>query len=335
MKILGRLELGEPCLWAGFLDGVPCFLALDGRLHGLQGTARRTLALHDGDVLSFCVVPDPGGPACLLTAGEDGRVMRSTARTDPVCVATRTNKWISALAAGPDGAMAYASGRTVWLTMGSGEPVVLPQSRPVEALAFGRDGRRLAIGLYDALALQDTLAGTAPVELAWKGVPTQLAFSPDDRFVVACTRDAMMHGWRLDTFRHFRMVGYSRPPSGLSWLADGQWLATNGSEGGAVLWPFRGKDGPIGSTPLVLGDRTDAQASAVACHPSRRWVAVGYSDGLMALESYEGDVRRILGQAGREPVSCLAWQADGERLAYGTPSGACGVMGAGAGAGGS
>lgn len=327
MKMLNRLDLGVPCLRAGFAGEQAYFLAMDGRLHVQHDDQRRVVALHDGDVLSACAAPgEPGAAAWLLSAGEDGRVMRAGAG-EPDCVASVPNKWVTALAVAADGALAYASGRTVWLAGRDGEPPALPQERPVQALRFSHGGRWLAVAGYDGLTLYDRQAGGEPQHLSWKGMPTRVAFSPDDRFVLVATRDAVLHGWRLDTLRHFRMVGYPRAVGSWSWLAGGQWLVTDGSAG-AVLWPFEGEEGPIGSTPLALGERPDGEVSAVACHPARPWVAVGYADGLMVLESTDGALRRILGQAGRDRVACLAWDRAGARLAYGTPSGACGVIGA-------
>ncbi|MFJ0888280.1 hypothetical protein WLV03_20145, partial [Bordetella bronchiseptica] len=80
MKMLNRLDLGVPCLRAGFAGEQAFFLAMDGRLHVQQGDQRRVVALHDGDVLSACAAPGQADAAAwLLSAGEDGRVMRAGA----------------------------------------------------------------------------------------------------------------------------------------------------------------------------------------------------------------------------------------------------------------
>ena len=327
MKIVNRLDLGGPCLRAAFLEDAACFLAVDGRLHVQQGDARREVLLHDGDVLSATLKGPEGRRTALLTAGEDGRVVLSGPHGVSTCVASVPNKWVTALAAGPDDSLAYACGRTVWLQDGAGRAVSRTLDRPLESLRFSRDGRVLAAGLYDGVTLLSSQSDDTTV-LPLKGVPVRLTFSAGDRFLLAATRDAVLHGWRLDTGRHFRMVGYPRPIASWSWTGDGLWLATDGSAG-AVLWPFDGEDGPIGSAPHALSDRPEGVVSAIACHPVQPWLAVGYADGLMVLESRDGDVRRTLGQASRDPVTVLEWDAQGARLAYATSGGPCGVIGMG------
>ena len=51
----------------------------------------------------------------------------------------------------------------------------------------------------------------------------------------------------------------------LAWTADGKWLATSGSEQ-LILWPFEGKDGPMGKAPRECGARP-ARCTRVAFHP--------------------------------------------------------------------
>jgi hypothetical protein len=58
------------------------------------------------------------------------------------------------------------------------------------------------------------------------------------------------------------------------WTAGGKWLATSGSEQ-LILWPFAGKDGPMGKQPRMLAPY-DKRAVAVACHPKQEIVAVGF-----------------------------------------------------------
>jgi hypothetical protein len=57
--------------------------------------------------------------------------------------------------------------------------------------------------------------------------------------------EPMLHGWRLFDGQHIRMSGYAARVMSLSWSAGGQWLATSVATR-LVLWPFHGKDGPMG-----------------------------------------------------------------------------------------
>jgi hypothetical protein len=63
--------------------------------------------------------------------------------------------------------------------------------------------------------------------------------------------EPMLHGWQLFDGQHIRMSGYAARVMSLSWSAGGQWLATSVATR-LVLWPFHGKDGPMGKTPRLL-----------------------------------------------------------------------------------
>ncbi|MBV7484452.1 WD40 repeat domain-containing protein [Bordetella sp. BOR01] len=320
MRTLCRIDIGSACLMAGYLADGAYFLAADGVMHVARPESRHAIRLHQGDILAAQRLPGGG----LLSAGEDGCLM-STSGEGAICLARTGNKWVSALAVAKDGTVAYASGRMVWLQESEGTWSEHPQARAVESLAFDGTGRLLAMGLYDGVMLHERGHAGPPRCLPWKGVSTRMAFSADGRFLIMAIRNAALHGWCLDTSRHFRMLGYAQPVTDWSWTPDRCWLATNGSAG-AALWPFAAQTGPVGLAPLELGVRPQHHVTAVACHPIQRWIAVGYSDGAIILESLDGDRRKIIGQAGRDALAALAWHPDGTRLAYGSQSGSCGAI---------
>ena len=132
-----------------------------------------------------------------------------------------------------------------------------------------------------------------------------------------------MHGWRLSDGEHIPMSGYDARVRSLSWSAGGEWLATSGATQ-LVLWPFHGKDGPMGKTPRLLTP-TDYRIDVVACHPRKAVVAAGYGNGLILLTRIDNAI--ILAKnVGDAPVSALAWSADGLLLAWGTERGEAGVI---------
>ena len=104
----------------------------------------------------------------------------------------------------------------------------------------------------------------------------------------------------------------------------GKWLATSGSTQ-LILWPFQGKDGPMGKAPRILAP-TEAQVEAVACHPKQEVVAVGYADGLVLLVRVEDGAEVLARKPDTTAVSALAWSASGDRLAFGTEAGAAGIV---------
>jgi hypothetical protein len=109
----------------------------------------------------------------------------------------------------------------------------------------------------------------------------------------------------------------------LSWSAGGEWLATSGATQ-LVLWPFHGKDGPMGKTPRLLTP-SDHRIDVVACHPRKAIVAVGYGNGLILLTRIDSAII-LAREPGDAPVTALAWSADGLLLAWGTEGGEAGVI---------
>eukprot|EP01036_Dinobryon_divergens_P056120 gene56120-74931_t len=81
----------------------------------------------------------------IVTGGEDGRIIRITADGSRELLADEKGQWIDAIAAGPDGAIAWSTGKTV--TFRSGKGAIKRMSAPTTArgLAFLPKGCRLAI----------------------------------------------------------------------------------------------------------------------------------------------------------------------------------------------
>ena len=151
-----------------------------------------------------------------------------------------------------------------------------------------------------------------------------MIFSPDNKFLVTAMHEPAMHGWRLADNRHMRMSGYPAKPRSMSWSATGKYLATSGANA-AVLWPFQAKDGPMGKPPLQLGGR-EVLATRVACHPKEEMLAIGYQDGMVLAVRFADAEEAVMRRPSGGPVSALAWDDAGGRLAFGTEQGAAGVV---------
>jgi hypothetical protein len=85
------------------------------------------------------------------------------------------------------------------------------------------------------------------------------------------------------------------------------------------------KDGPMGRAPLQLGPN-EKLATVVACHPGEDVVAVGYESGLVLGIRFADQAEVVLRHPGAAPISALAWDAKGFRLAYGCDNGEAGVV---------
>ena len=322
MPTIQDFPLGAFVVEAAFLGEVAIFALGDGTVRRVQGAAAEETKVHAGAILA--AVPSLDGKT-LITGGDDGVVATTDAAGKVATLAERPRKWIDHVAAGPGGAVAFASGRQAFVKLGDGRERTFDHPRAIGGVAFAPKGLRLAVARYDGVTLWWVGTDAEPVSLAWKGAHIGVTFSPDGRNVVTAMQENALHGWRLDDGKDMRMTGYPAKPRSLSWSAKGRFLASSGANA-AILWPFHFKDGPMGRQPLQLGAR-EAPVTRVACHPKEETVAVGYRDGMVLAVRF-GDAEEALLRrpGGGGPVSALAWNGRGSQLAFGTEEGAAGIV---------
>lgn len=145
-----------------------------------------------------------------------------------------------------------------------------------------------------------------------------LAFSPDDRWLVAGTRNGCL--WVIDrtanyTARH--RLGHISDLRGFAFSPDGRSLITGGGEGGVKAWNMAMIE------KSELRHPTTEAVSAVALHPSESLLAYADdSDSVTLVDSRSGKViqridNRAEGKAGAELRSeLLIFSNDGKLLAY-------------------
>lgn len=320
MTKLDFSDLGGVVVAAGFLGERPVHALGDGRVV-LGGAETTTVEAHDGGLLAAVFTAD--GKA-LLSSGDDGRVVRVDGGGTTETLFEKPGKWLDQLAEGPQGAIATAAGRTAWVRLADGKVVEIAHEKAVGGLAFLPKGLRLATATTDKAMLHWVTAKAAPVDLPWKGAHTGVVASPDGRFLVTTMQEPALHGWRIDDMKHMRMTGYPTKVKSVSWSAKGRFLATSGANA-AILWPFLTKDGPMGKNPLQLGPR-DRLVTRVACHPTEDVVALAYDDGMVTAVRFGDSAEVLLRIPSGAPVSALAWDAAGVRLAFGEETGVAGVV---------
>lgn len=320
MPTIAPLDLTGHCVLARFVSGVPFYALADGTIHRLDN-GHKVSEAHDG---LLCAARSIDGKS-LLTGGEDGRICRVTADGNVEELASYPRKWMTAIASGPQGAVAFASGRNAFVREQNGKVTEFQHLRSAEGVAFAPKGMRLAVARYNGVTLHWAATQSKPVELEWKGAHVGVTFSPDGRFLVTTMQENSLHGWRLEDNTHMRMTGYPSKVKDWSWSAKGKWLATSGAPA-AVVWPFSGKGGPIGKAPMELGFRADALVSAVACHPSEEIVAVGYSDGMILVVRFSDQKEVLLRRPGKGPITSMDWDEPTRRLVFGSQTGDCGVV---------
>jgi WD40 repeat protein len=234
-------------------------------------------------------------------------------------------KWITAVAAGPQGAIAWAAGRTAFVKLPDGKVKEFSHPRSVEGLGFAPKGLRLGVARYNGATLHFPATDGKPTELEWPGAHTGITFSPDGNFLVTTMQESALHGWKLADGKHMRMSGYPAKVKSLSWSAKGKWLASSGAPA-AIVWPFQAKDGPMGKAPLELGTRGNFMVTAVACHPTDDIVAIGFDDGMILAARLADGKEVLLRRPGKGAVSAMAWDRSDRRLAFGSEAGDCGVV---------
>lgn len=310
------IEAGEHVVSAVFLNDAPVLALADGSL--LVGDRR--VPCHEGGIL---VAASDGRR--ILTGGGDGKVIASDEAGRSEVMGDEQNRWIDALALGPDGACAWSAGKTVKARDGKGAVKTLSTKSSTQGLAFRPKGYQLAVAQNGGALVWMPNAVAAPDFLEWKGSHLDIVWSPDARYVITSMQENQLHGWRLPEKAHMRMSGYPAKPRSMSWSMDGNWLATSGAEA-AIVWPFATKDGPMGKAPRECGVR-NRRVSQVAFHPKALVLALGYEDGFILLVRLT-DASEILvrGETRGEAVTALGWDKAGARLLFGTADGAAGLV---------
>jgi len=318
------VAVGAPVIAVRFLSGTAVFVTGEESLLLVPygGEVSRT-EVHGGGILA---VASDGER--VVTGGDDGRVVATSAGDAPAVVATDPKRrWIDHVAIAPGGAIAWSAGKDVFVKARNTAADTATAAAPstVGGLAFAPKGLRLAIAHYNGATLWYPNAREAPrMPLEWKGSHLDVAFSPDGRYVVTAMQEPALHGWRISDGKHMRMSGYTTKVRAMAFSAGGSFLATSGAPH-LVVWPFHGDDGPIGREPMLLAPH-EAKATAVACHPSLDVVATGYEDGLILLVRISDGGEILARPPGGAMLTALGWDAGGALLGFGTEDGDAGIV---------
>jgi len=305
--------------------GTSCAFALgDGTLR-IVGPEWMPVSAHEGATLALAADCRAAG---WISGGDDGRFLRISTDGTVSEIAGFGMKWVEHVAAHGDGkgVLACAVGKAVHVFDGAGTKLKTVQHpSSVTGLVFDAKGKRFAASHYGGASIWFVASKTDnPRKLEWKGSHTAIAMSPDGDCVVTAMQENALHGWRLSDGQHMRMTGYPAKTMALSFTRNGKWLASSGADS-IVMWPFHG-GGPMGKPPTELAGGDGVTCTRVAAHPTHEAIAAGFADGLVVMADINS--ARILPVAapGRGPISALAWNPDGTRLAFGTETGFAAVV---------
>jgi WD40 repeat protein len=324
-------DAGAHVVAAAWLGESPALALADGRMRigGKDDAAHH--AVHGDDGLLVAVAAADR----FVSGGGDGRICATDASGGVVELAREGGAsatggpWIVAIAASPNGAVAWSVGRKVAVRDAKGAVSRFEAPTTAQGLAFAPKGYRLAVTHYNGVSLWFPNVQAPAQALEWKGSHLDVLWSADGRFVVTSMQENALHGWRIsgaanDTPAHMRMSGYPGKTRSFSWSHDGVWLATSGADA-VIIWPFQG-DGPTGKAPRECGVRR-ARCTRVAFHPGAYVIAAGYDDGAVILIRMTDGSELVARAATRDSaVTALAWDGTGKRLLFGADDGQGGLL---------
>ncbi len=297
----------------------------DGTVRFEDGT---TVEAHPGGSVQ-CACAHPTGEG-IVTGGDDGKVMWTRA-SGAELVGEIKGRWIDAVAANAEsGLIAYAAGKELHVRDVKDKAFAraFKHEHSLSDLAFEAKGRRLAAATYGGVALwYARIAEQKSQMLTWAGSHVGLIWSPDGRFIVSSMQEGQLHGWRLSDSKNMQMGGYPAKVKAMAFLADGQIMATSGSNG-AVVWPFGGANGPLGKQASEVAYDEGLTTRVASAGGKGPLLAVGRDDGRVGVLNL-ADTRneKVRNTPTGSPITALALSGDGGRVAFGDESGAAGVVG--------
>ncbi len=302
-------------------DGTAVFALGDGTVRFETG---ETVEAHgDAAILSAALHPSGDG---IVTGGDDGRVVW-TRRESVTELAAVAGRWIDAVAASPESHMiAFAAGREVNVIDAKDTLFRrdFQHERSVAGLAFDPKGRKIACATYGGCAVWFArIAEQKPQFYKWAGSHIGVVWSPDGRFLISSMQENMLHGWRLADGKDMRMSGYGGKPKSMAFVSKGQLMATSGAEG-AVIWPFRGANGPMGEQAAEVGHREGVLVTQVAGALNGNAIVAGANDGRVWFAELN-TTRQVTVREGGPPISAVAMSPKGDRIAWGDEEGGAGV----------
>ncbi|MBO0698853.1 MAG: WD40 repeat domain-containing protein, partial [Zavarzinella sp.] len=232
---------------------------------------------------------------------------------------------ITALAYHPSGKLLAAGthGDVAVIDAAKGEVIARlgGQTARVTAVAFSRDGKRLAVasgepaksGVVRLYAVQEKGPKFEPKgELAGpKDVQYALDFAPDNKTLAVAGYDRIIRIWDTDTLKPVReLKDHSDTVYGVAFSPDGKLLASASADRAVKVW-----DPATGKRLYTLGDPTD-WVYALAWHPDGKRLAAAGVDKSVRVWEATPDAGRLVQAvfAHTQPVTKIAYSKDGQFL---------------------
>jgi hypothetical protein len=266
---------------------------------------------HRGACLAVAAAPEGG----FLTGGADGAWQLAEPDGSLRLLARFPGRRVTAVAAAGD-ARACAAGAVVEIRGAASAALHLPAA--ARAIALDPTGRHLAAACAAGVTLWSAenrrarllalAAGAVPAALGWAADGTLLGGAPDGAIL------AWEPPWSGPPRLLARHVAAALP------LAIGGVLVAAGGAGAIGCWA-------VAVAAIACGVAAErSRVAALAWHPARPVLAVGYDSGAVALcQPGSADMLFVTRAAGAA-VTALAWAAEGSWLAFGTEAGGAGLV---------
>ena len=258
----------------------------------------------------------------ILTGGDDGSFIQTSTNGKIKEIANFGSKWVDCVAA-KNGTIACSSGSivNVWLE-GKEEPMKLKHASTVGGLSFDKDGKRLAVAHYGGTTIwKSEKRKWKSSKLIWKGFHGAVTFSPDGKYVVTAMQENALHGWRIRDKANLAMTGYPTKVKSFVWVGDTPHLVTSGANE-TICWPFDGKDGPMGRSPICLSNGKEEIATYVQALPREKAILSGFKDGSVFLaEIGESKKATLLKSSSGNEITAIATNVNLSHVLFGDSKG--------------
>jgi WD40 repeat protein len=204
-------------------------------------TGKETLQVegHEGAVLSVALSSDGSR---LLTGSADRTARIWDTKSGKQLALATAGGAVSALALTSDGATfatATASGVRLWSTDHATEGKHLPFDGEPTALAFAKDGKRLAVGLVDgSVHLYDTTTGTQVSRFSGqKDRITGVGLTADGKKLIAASKDDTLRMWNVEGGADSgKLEKLTLGATGLALSGNDAFAAVCTGEGATYVW---------------------------------------------------------------------------------------------------
>lgn len=112
----------------------------------------------------------------------------------------------------------------------------------MSAVAFSRDGRRMAVGVGNVVELRELPSGRVLSRMRHRDTVYSLAFSDGSEYLASAGADATLRVWAVPDGAELSRTQMPRPASQLAFSASGKYLATFAEGGSAQVWLWRPED---------------------------------------------------------------------------------------------